>query len=177
MLWKLLLIVALNQSPFVASETSPSMFLHSEAYDAVIQGKSSLVCPYKKFTTNQHAEAITRTYDKHTIILTLDASKGTIVQRRRPLKSTDLLVAVDTHYIERVYGNEFYTSTLTPFISSYEMTGPESLLCFEMALLTNEIDVIMPVWTDPPIALTRYHSVSVLEEHFGVPFIMPSGAI
>ena len=174
MLWKLL-VVAIVFLPLVAVETSPSMFLHLEAYKSVVFRNDTLFCPYKNFTAS-HAEPIVTTFNKHAVFETLIIHKGTIVQHRHLMKSSNLRVAVDAHYGESAYGMAFF-SPLIPFMSSFAVSGPESLLCFEMALLTNEIDVFMPVWTDPPITLSQYHSVSVLEEHFGVPFIMPSGAI
>ena len=53
------------------------------------------------------------------------------------------------------------------------MTQPSTLLCLEMELLQKRFDVLMPITEAGEMTLTANHNVDFLEEHFGIPCIIP----
>ena len=51
---------------------------------------------------------------------------------------------------------------------------PRDLLCFEVLAMDRMFDVVLPMWLDAQLLLTKHHGHALLEAHFAMPFVFPS---
>ena len=153
-----------------AHAASGSMFLSASELEDVRRESNTLRCSYSYVSG--------RSVTPHDEAISIDDAMTAISAFKQPSTSNyhhhrinnKLVVATDTHYGNDIIaniGSQFHCDFIT-----MPLLTPRDYLCCEVHAVRGLFDVLMPVWTDPAIALGRYHTPDALSAHFGLHFMM-----
>ena len=157
-------------------EVSPSLFLGERAWKHFLTTGKDLDCTV-------HVLAPGRTSPKHTTygfhdvvdVLTLAAERE--VDEKRHVKAQLRDPATIRVAIESKFAASFRPVLTLPgegvTVMAYELTSLTHVLCFELAAVRREFDVMALFTTDAIRVLTKDASNSLIEARFGIPMMSP----